>query len=135
MNSAQFVREKIKRELNELDIIKQHNVNVVCQDEGDILQLINKELSELDGLTCCIVIDRIEDQHPAELVNFSLLITEIVPINRQRADFLSALDISLEIGKVLNNQEQRRISVENEILEAGVFQTTSKYKTLIQIKE
>lgn len=135
MNSAQFVREKIKAELNELDIIKQHNVNVVCQDEGDILQLINKELSELDGLTCCIVIDRIEDQHPAELVNFSLLITEIVPINRQRADFLSALDISLEIGKALNNQEQRRTSVENEILEAGVFQSTSKYKTLIHIKE
>lgn len=135
MNSAQFVREKIKRELNELDIIKQHNVNVVCQDEGDILQLINKELSELDGLTCCIVIDRIEDQHPAELVHFSLLITEIVPINRQRADFLSALDISLEIGKALNNEEQRRTSVENEILEAGVFQSTSKYKTLIHIKE
>lgn len=135
MNSAQFVREKIKRELNELDIIKQHNVNVVCQDEGDILQLINKELSELDGLTCCIVIDRIEDQHPAELVNFSLLITEIVPINRQRADFLSALDIALEIGKALNNEEQRRTSVENEILEAGVFQATSKYKTLIHIKE
>lgn len=135
MNSAQFVREKIKRELNELDIIKQHNVNVVCQDEGDILQLINKELSELDGLTCCIVIDRIEDQHPAELVNFSLLITEIVPINRQRTDFLSALDVSLEIGKALNNEEQRRTSVENEILEAGVFQATSKYKTLIHIKE
>lgn len=135
MNSAQFVREKIKRELLELDIIKQHNVNVVCQDEGDILQLINKELSELDGLTCCIVIDRIEDQHPAELVNFSLLITEIVPINRQRADFLSALDISLEIGKALNNEEQRRTGVDNEVLEAGIFQTTSKYKTLIQIKE
>lgn len=133
MNSAQYVREKIKRELNELDIIKQHNVNVICQDEGDILQLINKELSELDGLTCCIVIDRIEDQHPAELVNFSLLITEIVPINRQRADFMSALDISLEIGKALNNEEQRRTGVENEILEAGVFQSTSKYKTLIHI--
>lgn len=135
MNSAQFVREKIKAELLELDIIKQHNVRVVCQDEGDILQLIDLETSKLDGLTCCIVIERVEDQHPAELVSFALLVTELVPINRQRADFMSALDISLEIGKALNNEEQRRTSVENEILEAGVFQATSKYKTLIHIKE
>lgn len=135
MNAAQFVREKIKAELLELDVIKQHNVSVVCQDEGDILQLINIEIGKLDGLTCCIVIDHIEDQYPAELVNFSLLITENVPLNRQRADFLSALDISLEIGKALNNEEQRRTGVDNEVLEAGIFQTTSKYKTLIQIKE
>lgn len=79
-------------------------VVVVAQNDQDLATLITVEEGRADGLVAVVAVDKAEKIHsnPARYrVDFSVDVTEVVPVNRETPGFRTAIDVAAYCGEAV----------------------------------
>lgn len=87
------------------EALRRAGVTVVEQNDGELADEIAKALGEIDAPVAVVSIDGVELEHsnPARwAVDYSVLVTEVVPTNRGKPEFLTALDVALAALEALD---------------------------------
>lgn len=80
-------------------------VSIVSQNEQELATIIQTEEGKLDGVVVVVTIDEVQKIHskPAKYrVTFGCDCTEIVPVNRDGQDFITALDAGMICGEAID---------------------------------
>ena len=86
-------------------LVKEPSLRGVCivsQNEQELATLIQTEEGRLDGLVVVVTVDDVQKIHsnPATYrVTFGCDCTEIVPLNREKPGFTTALDAGMACGE------------------------------------
>mgnify|MGYP000080916856 FL=1 len=89
-------------------LVKEPSLRGVCivsQNEQELATLIQTEEGMLDGLVVVVTVDDVQKIHsnPAKYrVTFGCDCTEIVPHNREKPGFMTALDAGMACGEALD---------------------------------
>lgn len=83
-------------------------VRIVTQNEQDLATLIQTEEGKLDGIVAVVTVDTVSKVHsmpPKYDVSFSVMVTEVVPVNRERSAFRTAIDVAETCGETVDAAE------------------------------
>ena len=126
--------EQIKTRILSIDAIKSHDVAVITQDDASITNVLEQKLEFFNGLVVVLCVLSQRGEHPAIDLEYSIVITEAVPINRERADFITATELAEIIKYELDDTSTRWFETTHEFTDTSIAIATSKYKALL-IKE
>ena len=107
MTSAKYVHQFVMDETVALlrKSEQLQGVQIVAQSDQDLATLITVEESQLDGVAAVVAVNTVEKIHSNPVkyrVDFSVNVTEIVPINRETPGFLTAIDVAAICGDLID---------------------------------
>ena len=94
--------------LRENETLRAAGVEVLEQDSQALAFMLKKPMSQIDAPVVVVTCDKARKRHtqPAEWeLECSVMVTENVPINRERPAFLTALDVAFVACEVLDNPQ------------------------------
>lgn len=77
-------------------------VEVFAQDDADILEVLQERLERVERPILVIAVDRVANFHPGIEIGWSLIATEVAPLNREHEGFKTALDTVWTAVKLLD---------------------------------
>ena len=105
-------------------------VEVFAQDDADILEVLQERLERVERPILVIAVDRVANFHPGIEIGWSLIATEVAPLNREHEGFKTALDTVWTAVKLLDGAQYLLEDITHSITEDGVFQAIAKFKTI-----
>lgn len=90
------------------ETLRAAGVEVVEQNSQDLAFLLKKPMAQIDAPVVVVTCDRARKRHsqPVEWeLECSIMVTENVPLNRERPDFLTALDVAFVACEVLDDPQ------------------------------
>lgn len=124
----------IKERILEIEAIKAHDVAVITQDDASITNVLEQKLEFFNGLVVVLCVLSQKGEHPAIDLEYSIVITEAVPINRERADFVTATELAEIIKYEIDGTNTRWFETTHEFTDTSIAIATAKYRALL-IKE
>jgi pseudouridine-5'-phosphate glycosidase len=101
------------------ETLRAAGVTILEQNSQELAFLLKKPMSQIDAPVAVVTCDRARKRHtsPAEWdLECSVMVTENVPLNRERPEFLTALDVAFIACETLDAPQ------------LGIHQTTEPVK-------
>lgn len=130
---SNFLQE-IKTKISALEFVKAYPVSVITQDDAELATLLEQRLDAFNGLVVVVCVESQKGEYPAIDMTWSLVITEAVPINRERADFITALDLAERIKVELDCHQYRWLETTHQFSEDSITIATARYRALLSTK-
>lgn len=106
MRPHNYIQSAMAEALRANETLRAAGVTVLEQNSQDLAFLLAKPMSQIDAPVVVVTCDRARKRHsqPVEWeLECSIMVTENVPINRERPDFLTALDVAFVACEVLDD--------------------------------
>lgn len=129
MNLASQLQADIYERLCREPTLHAREIVPLQQDAGEILHLIEQDLTRLDRPLIVIAVDSARSNRPGVELSWSLIITEAVPLNRLREGFLTALDVAFLCIRALDGSTHHWVDLQHTVSEDGLFQATLSFRT------
>ena len=131
---SKWAQHAIAEKLREDPWFELHRVRLIEQNSEELAFLIQQEIDKLDGPICVIGTDAERNDHPAVEVDISFNITEVVPLNRSYAGFVTAIQVAEAIIDDLDGEDWHwnddlRHEVPNE--GAGILVAHTTFRALL----
>lgn len=110
-------------------------VTLIAQNSASLAEAIEKDLDAVDNVAAVVCVDRVafrRTQPKTADVDFSVVCTENVPVNRTKEDFLTALDVAFLAVDALDGDWAHAVDVAHSTPGGGVLEATAKFSTTIQ---
>ena len=108
MRPHHYIQKLMADALRANATLRAAGVTVLEQNSQDLAFLLAKPMSQIDAPVVVVTCDRARKRHsqPVEWeLECSVMVTENVPLNRERPEFLTALDVAFVACEVLDNPQ------------------------------
>lgn len=105
MRPHNYIQSAMAEALRANETLRAAGVTVVEQNSQDLSFLLKKPMAQVDAPVVVVTCDRARKRHsqPVEWeLECSIMVTENVPLNRERPAFLTALDVAFVACEVLD---------------------------------
>jgi hypothetical protein len=130
-----IISEALKRLSKSPELADSSRVTLIGQNSASLAEAIEKSLDAVDNVAAVVCVDRVaysRTKPRVANVEFSLRCTENVPVNRTKADFLTALDVAFFAVDALDGDFSHADDVTHSTPGEGVLEATAKFSTTIQ---
>lgn len=104
MRPHRFIQKVMADALRANETLRAAGVTVIEQDSQELAFLLKKPLAQIDAPVVVVTCDKARKRYtqPVEWdLECSVMVTENVPLNRERPDFLTALDVAFVASETL----------------------------------
>ena len=142
MRPQHFIQKIMADALRENETLRTAGVEVLEQDSQALAFLLKKPMSQIVAPVAVVTCDRARKRHsqPEEWeLECSVMVTENVPLNRDRPEFLTALDVAFIACEVLD-VPQSGIHLTNEPVKhttpaRGILEAEARFAARVTYNE
>ena len=134
MRPQHFIQKIMADALRDNETLRAAGVTVLEQNSQELAFMLKKPLSQIDAPVVVVTCDKARKRHtqPAEWeLECSVMVTENVPLNRERPDFLTALDVAFIACEVLDDPQlgihQTAEPVKNTTPARGILEAEARF--------
>lgn len=130
-----IISESLQRLSKSPELADSSRCTLIGQNSASLAEAIEKSLDAIDNVAAVVCVDRVafrRTQPKTADVEFSVVCTENVPVNREKADFLTALDVAFLAVDALDGDWAHAVDVSHSTPGDGVLEATAKFSTTIQ---
>lgn len=130
-----IISESLQRLSKSPALADSSRCTLIGQNSASLAEAIEKNLDAIDNVAAVVCVDRVaysRTKPRTANVEFSLRCTENVPVNRTKADFLTALDVAFLAVDVLDGDFAHADDVTHSTPDEGVLEAKAKFSTTIQ---
>ena len=105
MRPHHYIQKLMAEALRANETLREAGVTVLEQNSQELALMLKKPMSQIDAPVVVVTCDKARKRHtqPAEWeLECSVMVTENVPLNRERPAFLTALDVAFVACEVLD---------------------------------
>lgn len=107
---------------------------VIEQNSADLAYELEKAEGQVDTVAVVVAVDRIAIRHASprvEDVEFSVICTENVAVNRTKPDFVTALDAAIAAVEVIDGPQAHAIDISHQTPGGGVLEAIAKFSSTV----
>ena len=119
MRPHHYIQKLMADALRENETLREAGVPILEQDSQELAFMLKKPLGQIDAPVVVVTCDKARKRHSSPVVwelECSVMVTENVPLNRERATFLTALDVAFIACETLADPQ------------GGIYQTEEPVK-------
>ena len=139
MRPHHYIQKLMADALRANETLREAGVTVLEQNSQELAFLLEKPI---DAPVVVVTCDKARKRHtqPAEWeLECSVMVTENVPLNRERPTFLTALDVAFVACEVLDNQQggfhQTADPVKHTTPARGILEAEAKFAARVKYNE
>ena len=128
--------------LRENETLRTAGVEVLEQDSQALAFMLKKPMSQINAPVAVVTCDRARKRHtqPEELeLECCVMVTENVPLNRDRPEFLTALDVAFIACEVLDDPQlgihQTAEPVKHTTPARGILEAEARFAARVRYNE
>lgn len=127
-NPLYQLQQCVKERLEADPWFAEHGVRLMLMDDGEIANLIRREVGVLEGPVLVVAIAEVEGNAPDVTTHFQIIVTEEVLTNRSRAGFDTALGVAWRARDILTQTPDFTfVRLTHDITADGVFQAVADF--------
>lgn len=142
MRPHHYIQKLMADALRANETLREAGVTVLEQNSQELAFLLKKPMSQIDAPVVVVTCDKARKRHtqPAEWeLECSVMVTENVPINRERPAFLTALDVAFVACEVLDNPQggfhQTAEPVKHTTPARGILEAEARFAARVMYNE
>lgn len=142
MRPHNYIQAVMAEALRANETLRAAGVTVVEQNSQDLAFLLKKPMAQIDAPVVVVTCDRARKRHsqPVEWeLECSIMVTENVPINRERPEFLTALDVAFVACEVLDDPQlgihQTAEPVKHTTPARGILEAEARFAARVTYNE
>ena len=108
MRPHHYIQKLMADALRANETLREAGVTTLEQNSQELAFMLKKPLSQIDAPVVVVTCDKARKLHSAPVewwLECSVMVTENVPLNRERPHFLTALDVAFVACEVLDSPE------------------------------
>lgn len=108
MRPHHYIQKLMADALRENETLREAGVTILEQNSQDLAFLLAKPMSQIDAPVVVVTCDKARKRHTSPVeweLECSVMVTENVPLNRERPAFLTALDVAFVACEVLDDPQ------------------------------
>lgn len=122
--------------------LREAGVTVLEQNSQELAFLLKKPMSQIDAPVVVVTCDKARKRHSAPVeweLECSIMVTENVPLNRERPCFLTALDVAFVACEVLDDPQggfhQTAEPVKHTTPARGILEAEARFAARVMYNE
>lgn len=142
MRPHHYIQKLMADALRENETLREAGVTILEQNSQDLAFLLAKPMSQIDAPVVVVTCDKARKRHtqPVEWeLECSVMVTENVPLNRERPAFLTALDVAFVACEVLDNPQggfhQTAEPVKHTTPARGILEAEARFAARVMYNE
>ena len=142
MRPHHYIQKLMADSLRANETLREAGVTVLEQNSKELAFLLKKPMSQIDAPVVVVTCDKARKRHsePVEWeLECSVMVTENVPLNRDRQAFLTALDVAFVACEVLDNPQggchQTAEPVKHTTPARGILEAEARFAARVMYKE
>jgi pseudouridine-5'-phosphate glycosidase len=141
MRPNRFIQKVMADALRADETLRAAGVTVIEQDSQELAFLLKKPLAQIDAPVAVVTCDKARKRYtqPVEWdLECSVMVTENVPLNRERPDFLTALDVAFVASETLADVpgvHQTDAPVTHTTPARGILEAEAKFACRVRYDE
>jgi len=141
MRPHRYIQHVMAKALKADETLRAAGVTVIEQDSQDLAFLIAKPMGQIDAPVAVVTCDRATRRRtsPEEWeLECAVMVTENVPLNRESADFLTALDVAFVACEALSavpGIHQTAEPVRHTTPARGIFEAEARFACRVTYDE
>lgn len=142
MRPHNYIQSAMADALRANETLRAAGVTVVEQNSQDLSFLLKKPMAQVDAPVVVVTCDRARKRHsqPVEWeLECSIMVTENVPLNRDRPAFLTALDVAFIACEVLDDPQlgihQTADPVKHTTPARGILEAEARFAARVRYNE
>ena len=131
-----IISDALKRLSTNPELADNSRATLIGQNSASLAEAIEKNLDGLDNVAIIVCVDRVafsRTKPKTANVDIAIRCTENVPVNRNKADYLTALDCAFLAIDALDGDFAHADDVTHSTPGEGVLEATAKFSTTIII--
>ena len=124
------------------ETLRAAGVEVIEQDSQELAFLLKKPMSQIEAPVVVVTCDKARKRHSAPVeweLECSVMVTENVPLNRDRPAFLTALDVAFIACEVLDDPQlgihQTADPVKHTTPARGILEAEARFAARVRYNE
>lgn len=142
MRPHHYIQKLMADALRADETLRKAGVTVLEQNSQDLAFLLAKPMSQIDAPVVVVTCDKARKRHTAPVeweLECSVMVTENVPLNRERPAFLTALDVAFIACEVLDDPQlgihQTAEPVKHTTPARGILEAEARFAGRVQYNE
>lgn len=142
MRPQHFIQKIMADALRENETLRTAGVEVLEQDSQALAFMLKKPMSQINAPVAVVTCDRARKRHtqPEEWeLECCVMVTENVPLNRDRPEFLTALDVAFIACEVLDDPQlgihQTAEPVKHTTPARGILEAEARFAARVTYNE
>lgn len=142
MRPHHYIQKLMADALRADETLREAGVTVLEQNSQELAFLLKKPMSQIEAPVVVVTCDRARKRHSAPVtweLECSVMVTENVPLNRERQNFLTALDVAFVACEVLDDPNggihQTQEPVKHTTPARGILEAEARFAARVQYDE
>lgn len=142
MRPHHYIQKLMADALRENETLRKAGVTILEQNSQDLAFLLAKPMSQIDAPVVVVTCDKARKRHTSPVeweLECSVMVTENVPLNRERPAFLTALDVAFVACEVLDNPQggflQTAEPVKHTTPARGILEAEARFAARVMYNE
>ena len=142
MRPHHYIQKFMADALRANETLREAGVTVIEQNSQELAFLLKKPMSQIDAPVLVVTCDKARKRHSAPVewdLECSVMVTENVPLNRDRPAFLTALDVAFVACEVLYDPQlrihQTADPVKHTTPARGILEAEARFAARVQYNE
>lgn len=142
MRPHHYIQKLMADALRADETLREAGVMVLEQNSQELAFQLKKPMAQIDAPVVVVTCDKARKQHSSPVVwelECSVMVTENVPINRERPDFLTALDVAFIACEVLDDPQlgihQTAEPVKHTTPARGILEAEARFAARVMYNE
>ena len=142
MRPHHYIQKLMADALRANETLLEAGVTVLDQNRQELAFMLKKPMSQIDAPVVVVTCDKARKLHSAPVewwLECSVMVTENVPLNRERPKFLTALDVAFVACEVLDSPEigvhQTDAPVKHTTPARGILEAEARFAARVRYDE
>ena len=142
MRRQNYIQKLMADALRENETLREAGVTILEQNSQDLAFLLAKPMSQIDAPVVVVTCDKARKRHTSPVkweLECSVMVTENVPLNRERPAFLTALDVAFVACEVLDDPQlgihQTAEPVKHTTPARGILEAVARFAGRVMYNE
>lgn len=142
MRPHHYIQKLMADALRKNETLRKAGVTILEQNSQDLAFLLAKPMSQIDAPVVVVTCDKARKRHTSPVeweLECSVMVTENVPLNRERPAFLTALDVAFVACEVLDNPQggfhQTAEPVKHTTPARGILEAEARFAARVMYNE
>lgn len=142
MRPHHYIQKIMADALRANETLREAGVTILEQNSQELAFLLKKPMSQIDAPVVVVTCDKARKRHSAPVeweLECSVMVTENVPLNRERPAFLTALDVAFLACEVLDNPQgglhQTAEPVKHTTPARGILEAEARFAARVMYNE
>lgn len=142
MRPHHYIQKIMADALRANETLREAGVSILEQNSQELAFMLKKPLGQIDAPVVVVTCDKARKRHSSPVVwelECSVMVTENVPLNRERATFLTALDVAFIACETLDDPQggihQTEEPVKHTTPARGILEAEARFAARVTYNE